>query len=298
MASAVATPLEKQFSTIAGLDSMTSTSALGSTRSRCSSTSSRNIDAAAQDVQATIAQRRAPAAAADADAAVVPEGQSRRTSRSCSWSLQLADAAAVDGRRVRARRSSPSASRRSAASRRCRSSARRSTRCASTSTRASSPARGIGIDEVAHARFSNANVNLPTGTLYGADAGVHRPGRRPAAASAAAYGPLIVAYRNGKPVRLDELAHVFDGVENDKTGELVSAASATSTWSIQQAAGHQHRRGRRRDQGSCCRRFRAAAAGRRCTLDVRTRPLGVDPRVGRTTCKFTLLLTLAPGRRW
>ena len=33
----------------------------------------------------------------------------------------------------------------------------------------------------------------------------------------AAYGPTIIAYRNGNPVRLDEVAHVFDGVENDKT---------------------------------------------------------------------------------
>ena len=56
MASAVATPLERQFSTIAGLDSMTSTSALGITRITLQFTLSRNIDAAAQDVQAAISQ--------------------------------------------------------------------------------------------------------------------------------------------------------------------------------------------------------------------------------------------------
>src|SRR5258706_12001839 len=49
MASAVATPLEKQFSTIAGIDSMTSTSALGSTQITIQLTLQRNIDAAAQD---------------------------------------------------------------------------------------------------------------------------------------------------------------------------------------------------------------------------------------------------------
>src|SRR4030095_13309887 len=55
MASAVATPLEKQFSTIAGIDSMTSTSALGTTQITMQFTLDRNIDAAAQDVQAAIA---------------------------------------------------------------------------------------------------------------------------------------------------------------------------------------------------------------------------------------------------
>ncbi|HET9363437.1 MAG TPA: efflux RND transporter permease subunit, partial [Candidatus Angelobacter sp.] len=56
MASAVALPLEKQFSTIAGVDSMTSSSALGSTSITLQFTLERNIDAAAQDVQAMIAK--------------------------------------------------------------------------------------------------------------------------------------------------------------------------------------------------------------------------------------------------
>src|SRR5574340_1471777 len=54
MASAVATPLEKQFSTIAGVDSITSTSALGTTQITLQFSLDRNIDAAAQDVQAAI----------------------------------------------------------------------------------------------------------------------------------------------------------------------------------------------------------------------------------------------------
>ena len=62
MASAVATPLEKQFSTIAGIDSMTSTSVLGNTQIIIQFSLSRNIDGAAQDVQAAItqAQRQLP----------------------------------------------------------------------------------------------------------------------------------------------------------------------------------------------------------------------------------------------
>src|SRR5260221_8742140 len=56
MASAVATPLEKQFTTIAGVDAMTSTSSLGSTSITIQFTLDRNIDAAAQDVQAMISK--------------------------------------------------------------------------------------------------------------------------------------------------------------------------------------------------------------------------------------------------
>ena len=55
MASAVATPLEKQFSTIASLDSMSSVSAQGTSQITLQFSLSRNIDAAAQDVQSAIA---------------------------------------------------------------------------------------------------------------------------------------------------------------------------------------------------------------------------------------------------
>ena len=54
MASAIATPLEREFSTIAGLDSMNSTNALGITLITLQFNLSRNIDAAAQDVQAAM----------------------------------------------------------------------------------------------------------------------------------------------------------------------------------------------------------------------------------------------------
>ncbi|MGH7538092.1 MAG: efflux RND transporter permease subunit, partial [Gemmatimonadales bacterium] len=62
MASAVATPLERQFSTIAGIDAMTSTSTQGSTSITLQFDLSRDIDGAAQDVQAQIsrAQRQMP----------------------------------------------------------------------------------------------------------------------------------------------------------------------------------------------------------------------------------------------
>ena len=63
--------------------------------------------------------------------------------------------------------------------------------------------------------INNANSNLPTGTIYGERTFVVRSNGQ--LMRAAAYGPTIIAYRNGMPVRLDEVAHVYDGVENDKT---------------------------------------------------------------------------------
>ena len=74
--------------------------------------------------------------------------------------------------------------------------------------------RSIGIDQVATA-VTNANSNVPTGTIYGDKTFVVQTNGQ--LMRAAAYGPTIVAYRNGNPVRLDEVAHVFDGVENDKS---------------------------------------------------------------------------------
>ena len=74
--------------------------------------------------------------------------------------------------------------------------------------------RQIGIDEVT-AAVQNANVNLPTGTLYGEHQAftVQANGQL---TRASLYRPLIVAYRNGSPVRLDELGNVIDSVQNDK----------------------------------------------------------------------------------
>src|SRR4029077_13973874 len=73
---------------------------------------------------------------------------------------------------------------------------------------------GIGIDEVQKA-LADSNVNLPTGTLWGPNQAfsVQATGQL---TSAAAYRPLIVAYRNGSPVRLEQLGQVLDGVQTDK----------------------------------------------------------------------------------
>jgi HAE1 family hydrophobic/amphiphilic exporter-1 len=73
---------------------------------------------------------------------------------------------------------------------------------------------GIGIDEVQKA-LADSNVNLPTGTLWGPNQAfsVQATGQL---TNAAAYRPLIVAYRNGSPVRLEQLGRVIDGVQTDK----------------------------------------------------------------------------------
>ena len=76
-------------------------------------------------------------------------------------------------------------------------------------------AYGIGIDEAAGA-IQTANVNLPTGTIYGPEH-TYTVLANGQLLRAPAYASTIVAYRNGNPVRLDAVAHVYDGVENDKS---------------------------------------------------------------------------------
>ena len=167
MASAVATPLEQQFSTIAGIDSMTSTSALG-------------VDADHHPVHARprtstpprrTCRRRSPRRAPLLPPGMptppsLPEGEPGRPADPLPGA-QLADAAALRRSTSTRRPASPSASRRSAASRRCRCSARRSTRCACRSIRARSP-RAASASTRSRRPSPARNVNLPTGTLYGA----------------------------------------------------------------------------------------------------------------------------------
>ena len=89
MASAVATPLEKQFSTIAGIDSMTSVNAQGLTQITIQFNLSRNIDAAAQDVNSAIAGALRQLPAEHAEPAVVPQGEPRGLSRCSTWRSAL-----------------------------------------------------------------------------------------------------------------------------------------------------------------------------------------------------------------
>ncbi len=75
--------------------------------------------------------------------------------------------------------------------------------------------RGIAVEDVQSA-LENHNANLPTGTLWGASQAftVQADGQLPTAEQ---YSPLIIAYRNGAPVRLGELGRVIGSIENDKS---------------------------------------------------------------------------------
>src|SRR5258708_8715437 len=74
--------------------------------------------------------------------------------------------------------------------------------------------RGIGVDDVS-AAIRNGNPNTPVGTLYGkyTNFTLKTNDQLPNAVS---FRPLIVAYRNGAPVRLQDIANVVDSVENNK----------------------------------------------------------------------------------
>jgi HAE1 family hydrophobic/amphiphilic exporter-1 len=212
MAASVATPLEKQFSTIAGIDDMTSSSVQGAVAITLQFALERNIDAAAQDVQSAIAaaQRQLPAN--------LPSPPTmRKVNPADSPILFLAlssptlPLSTVDeyAETLMAQRISMV----SGVSQVLVFGAQKyAVRIQVDPTALAS--RGIGIDEVENA-IEQGNVNLPTGNLDGRHQtfSVEANGQL---FDAAAYRPLIVTYRNGSPVRLEELGRVVDSVENDK----------------------------------------------------------------------------------
>ncbi len=212
MASAVATPLERQFSTIAGIDSMTSTNAQGNTQITIQFNLSRNIDAAAQDVQAMIAKaaRQLPQDMPSPPSyqKVNPADQPILYLALSSPTLPLSTVNEYADTFIAQRISMISG----VAQVMIYGSQKYAVR-AQLDPRALA-SRGIGIDEVATA-IQKGNVNLPTGTLYGTEKAftVQATGQL---YNAAAYRPLIVAYCNGSPVHLGELGRVIDSVENDK----------------------------------------------------------------------------------
>ncbi len=212
MASSVATPLEKQFSTIAGIDNMTSSSVQGAARVTLQFALERNIDAASQDVQAAIAaaQRQLPPnmpspptvrkvnpadspilflalSSSTLPLSTVDEYAETLMAQRISMVNGVSQVLVWGAQKYAVRvQVDPSAL----------------------------ASRGIGIDEVENA-ILQGNVDLPTGNLYGHHQTylVEANGQL---FDAAAYRPLIVTYRNGSPVRLGELGRVIDSVENDK----------------------------------------------------------------------------------
>jgi HAE1 family hydrophobic/amphiphilic exporter-1 len=212
MASAVATPLEKQFSTIAGIDSMTSVNAQGLTQINIQFNLSRDIDAAAQDVNSAIAGalRQLPQNMPSPPSyrKVNPADQPVLYLALSSPTLPLSDVDNYAQTLIAQRVSMISG----VAQVQVFGSQKYAVRVR-LNPRALA-GKGIGIDEVANA-VGLANTNLPTGTLYGANQAftVQTTGQLN---DAKAYRPVIVAYRGGSPVRLQELGDVIDSVENDK----------------------------------------------------------------------------------
>src|SRR5512143_176500 len=220
MASAVATPLERQFSTIAGLDNMTSVSGQGAAQITLQFNLSRNIDAAAEDVSAMIAKsaKLLPPSMPTppsyqkvnpADQPIIYVALSSPT-----LPLSAVDEYAETAMAQRISMISGVAQVQVFGSQKYAVRARLDPRALAS--------RGIGIDEVANA-VSRGNVNLPTGTLQGATKSftIEASGQL---MDAAAYRPLIVAYRSGNPVRLQELGMVVDSVENDKVASWFNTA--------------------------------------------------------------------------
>jgi HAE1 family hydrophobic/amphiphilic exporter-1 len=211
MASSVATPLEKQFSTIPGVETMTSTSTQGSSSISLQFALSRNIDAAAQDVQAAIsqAQRQLPRDVLPPSFRKVDPSSSpilyyalRTTTLPLPQLNEYAETflaqrlSTVDG----------------VAQVQVYGSMKYAVRIQLDPQQLA--VRNIGIDEISLA-VGNGNVNLPTGTLWGTDKAysVESQGQLN---NAAEFGALVVAYRDGAPVRLRDLGRVLDSVQDTK----------------------------------------------------------------------------------
>jgi HAE1 family hydrophobic/amphiphilic exporter-1 len=222
MASAVATPLEREFSTIAGLDSMNSTNALGFSQITLQFALSRNLDAAAQDVQAAISKASrslpqdmpSPPTFRKVNPADMPVLYVALTSPTLPLSTVHEYADTLMAQRI---------SMVSGVAQVTVYGAQKYAVRVQLAPHALA-SRGIGIDEVS-AAIQKGNVNLPTGTLYGPHHAfaVQATGQL---TNAAAYRPLIVAYRGGHPVRLEELGRVIDSVEEDKIASWYTTTRA------------------------------------------------------------------------
>jgi HAE1 family hydrophobic/amphiphilic exporter-1 len=213
MASAVATPLERQFSGIAGIDSMTSSNSMGSTSVTMQFDVSREIDGAAVDVQTAIS----------AAMPLLPPGMPslpsfRKSNPSDSPILFLAltttsmpkwkldeYAQVVVGQRI--------SSVNGVASVNLMGSQKYAVRIQVDPEKLAS--RGIGINEVSDA-IRNWNANVPTGTMWGPQQAysIQTNGQLPTAED---YAKMIVTYRNNAPVRLADLGLVRDGSEDERT---------------------------------------------------------------------------------
>jgi hydrophobic/amphiphilic exporter-1 (mainly G- bacteria), HAE1 family len=217
MASAVASPLERQFTTIAGLDEMTSSSSMGSSNVTLQFDLSRDIDSAAVDVQTAIAEvmpllpagMPSPPSFRKFNPADQPIMFLALTSKSVPMSVvddyaenQLAPRISmVNGvSQVQVWGAQKYAVRVQVDPNKL-------------------YAQQIGINEIDSA-LQAWNVNLPTGQLFGKGAtyNIQTSGQL---FNAEQFRPLVVTYRKGAPVRLDQVANVIDSVEDNKNVSMI-----------------------------------------------------------------------------
>jgi len=212
MAAAVATPLEREFSAIAGLEQMTSSSAKGSTQITLQFSLDRPIDAAAQDVQTaiTLARRNLPP-----DMPVPPSYRKVNPADQPVFYLALtSDVFPIS--QVNEYAETLIAQRMSTVNGVAQVTVNGTQKYA---VRVqvdpyAMAARGVGIDEVEQAIARN-NVNLPTGTLNGPRraVSVESTGQL---TNAEGFRDIIVTYRNGAPLRLKDIGTAIDDVQDNK----------------------------------------------------------------------------------
>ena len=223
MASAVATPLERQFTAIAGLDSMTSSSSTGNSNITLQFDLSRDIDGAAVDVQTAIAEAMpllppgmpAPPSFHKSNPADSPIMFFAVTSKTLPlWTVDEYAETLI------AQRISMVSG---VAQVQVWGTQKYAVRVQVDPDKLN--AKSIGLNEIDTA-INGWNVNLPTGTLYGPHTAynVQANGQLMKAAD---YRPLVVAWRNGAPVRLSEVADVKDSVEDDKNSSWINTPTST-----------------------------------------------------------------------
>jgi HAE1 family hydrophobic/amphiphilic exporter-1 len=212
MAASVATPLERQFSAIAGIDSINSTNSLGSTSITLQFDLSRDIDAAAEDVQiaisAALPQLPPDLPSPPSSRKVNPADSPILFLSLNSPLLRLSDVDEYAETLVAQQISMISGVAQVQVYGAQKYAVRAQLYPDSLAT------RGIGIDETVNA-IRNGNPSTPVGSLYGRQRNLtlRTNGQL---TRAAAFAPLIVTFRNGRPVRLRDVADVIDSVENDK----------------------------------------------------------------------------------
>jgi HAE1 family hydrophobic/amphiphilic exporter-1 len=216
MASSIATPLEREFSTIAGLRSISSSNVLGASTITLQFALERSIDAAAQDVQRSIAQAILPPM--PRPPSFVKQNPSELPILFLSLTSDTLPLYAVNeyGQTTLA----PRISSVSGVSRvQIFGQQKYAVRIQVDPERLA--AHGVGIDEVQLA-VQQGNVNLPTGRLRGDKQSftVQSTGQL---MQASAFRPLVVAWRNGAPLRLEDVATVIDDVEDNKTTAWTNA---------------------------------------------------------------------------